>query len=85
MDSSEANQLRDTFGKIVACIQQGNAAEAEALAQQILQDHPNEPNILRVLGVALMRQGKFEESRKSRDHMFERNPHWQKCRSVPLV
>ena len=37
MDSSETNQLRDTFGKIVGCIQQGKLAEAEALAQQILR------------------------------------------------
>jgi len=65
MDSSETSQLRDTFGKIVGCIQQGKLAEAEALAKQILRDHPNEPNILRVLGVALMRQGKFEEAAKN--------------------
>jgi len=64
MDSSEANQLRDTFGKIVGCLQQGKHVEAEAVAQQILRDHPNEPNTLRVLGVALMRQGKFEEASK---------------------
>ena len=64
MDASEANQLRDTFGKIVGCIQQVKPTEAEALAQQILRDHPNEPNILRVLGVALMRQGKYEEASK---------------------
>ena len=64
MDASEANQLRDTFGKIVGCIQQGKPAEAEALAQQILRDHPNDPNILRVSGIALMRQGKFEEASK---------------------
>ena len=62
MDSSEVNQLHSSFGKIVGCIQQGKPAEAEALAQQILQDHPQDPNILRVLGVALMRQGKFEEA-----------------------
>ena len=64
MDSSEANQLRNSFGRIVACIQQGKPAEAEALAQPILRDHPKDPNILRVLGVALMRQGKFEEASK---------------------
>ncbi len=64
MDSSEANQLRDTFDKIVGCIQQGKTAEAEALAQQTLRDHPNDPDILRVSGVALMRQGKFEEASK---------------------
>jgi len=64
MDSSEANQLRDSFGKIVDRIQQGKPAEAEALAQQILRDHPNDPNILRVSGIALMRQGKFEEASK---------------------
>ncbi len=59
MGSSEANQLRDTFGQIVGCIQQGKPAEVEALAQQILRDHPNEQNISRVLGAALMRRGKF--------------------------
>ncbi len=64
MDSSETNQLRDTFGKIVGCIQQGKPVEAEALAQQVLRDHPNDPNILRVSGVALMRQCKFEEASK---------------------
>ncbi|MDX1405696.1 MAG: sulfotransferase [Woeseiaceae bacterium] len=62
MNSPEAIQLRDTFGKIVGCIQQGKPAEAEALAKQILQEHPDDPNILRVLGVALMRQGKFEDA-----------------------
>jgi len=62
MGASEANQIRNTFGKIVGCIQQGELTEAEALAQQILQDHPKDPNILRVLGVALMRQGKFEDA-----------------------
>jgi tetratricopeptide (TPR) repeat protein len=62
MDSTEANKLRDTFGEIVACIQQGKPAEAEALAQQILRDHPKDPSILRVSGVALMRQGKFEKA-----------------------
>jgi tetratricopeptide (TPR) repeat protein len=62
MDSSEANRLRDTFGKIVGCIQQGKPADAELLAQQILRDHPNDPNILRVSGVALMRQGKFKKA-----------------------
>ncbi len=64
MDSANTNQLRDTFGKIVGYIQQGKLADAEALAQQILRDHPNEPNILRVLGVALMRQGRYEEASK---------------------
>ena len=64
MGSSGANQIRDSFGKIVGCIQQGKPAEAEALAQQVLRDHPNDPNILRVLGVALMRQGKFEDALK---------------------
>lgn len=64
MDSSEANRLRDTFDKIVGCIQQGKPVEAEALAQRILGDHPNDPNLLLVLGVALMRQGKFEEALK---------------------
>ena len=64
MNTSAANQLRDTFGKIVRCIQQGQYAEAEDLAQQILRNHPRDPNILRVSGVALMRQGKFEEASK---------------------
>jgi len=64
MDSSETNQLRDTFGKIVGRIQEGKPAEAEDLAQQVLQDHPNEPNILRLLGAALLRQGKYEEASK---------------------
>ncbi len=64
MDAAEVNQLRDTFGKIVGCIQQGKPAEAEALALHIFQDHPNDPNILRVSGVALMRQGKYEEASK---------------------
>jgi len=62
MDSTVANQLRDTFDRIVDCIQSGKPAEAEALALQILADHPDDPNILRVLGVALMRQGKFDEA-----------------------
>ncbi len=79
MDSSEANRLRDTFGKIVGRIQQGNPAEAEALAQQVLRDHPNEPNILRVLGVALMRQGKFEEASKHLSTSVKMPP------SLPMV
>ena len=34
------------------------------MAQQILRDHPNDPNILRVSGVALMRQSKLDEAAK---------------------
>ena len=45
-------------------IQQGKSAAAENLAQQVLQNHPNEPNILRLLGAALLRQGKYEEASK---------------------
>jgi len=64
MNASEENQIRDTFARIIDCIQQGNHAKAESLAQQVLQDHPDEPNILRVLGASLMRQGRFEEASK---------------------
>ena len=41
MDSSQANQLRDTFGKIVGCIQQGNAAEAETRYRKAMKLQPN--------------------------------------------
>lgn len=62
MDPAEANRIRDTFEQIVSCLQQGKPAEAESLAQSILRDHPNEPNILRVSGIALMRQSRFQEA-----------------------
>jgi len=64
MYSSDAIRIRDTHGKIVGCIQQGNLVEAEALARQILRAHPRDANILLVLGVALMRQNKFKEALK---------------------
>ncbi|MCP4936520.1 MAG: tetratricopeptide repeat protein [bacterium] len=32
------------------------------MAQQTLRDGPNDPNIMRVLGVALMRQGKYQDA-----------------------
>ena len=64
MDSSEANQLRKAFGKIVACIRHGKLTEAEALSRQLLRNYPDDPNILRVLGVTLMRQDRFEEASK---------------------
>lgn len=62
MNASEADRIRDTFDRIVDGLQQGRHAQAESLAQQILRDHPDEPNILRVSGIALMRQGKYQEA-----------------------
>ncbi|MBT8078868.1 MAG: sulfotransferase [Gammaproteobacteria bacterium] len=64
MNTSEADRIRDTFDKIVGCLQQGQAARAESLAGEALQDHPQEPNILRLSGIALIRQGKFQEAAK---------------------
>ncbi|MFP6809129.1 MAG: sulfotransferase [Pseudomonadales bacterium] len=64
MYTSEANRLRDTHDKIVGCIQRGKLKEAEAMARQILRTHPRDANMLLVLGVALMRQNKFEEALK---------------------
>jgi len=62
MNASKADRIPDTFARIVDCLQQGNSAEAEALAQQTLRDGSNDPNIMRVLGVALMRQGKYQDA-----------------------
>lgn len=62
MDTATETKLRDVLGRIVVCIQQGNSAGAEALAQGTLQDYPNEPNLLRILGIALLQQRKFDEA-----------------------
>ena len=62
MDATEAQDVKRVFGDIVRYIQQGQPTVAEALARETLRRHPNEPNVLRVLGVALMRQGKVAEA-----------------------
>lgn len=56
------------------CIQQGNPSEAEALAREVLMDHPDDPNILRVSGVALMRQGRLQEAAKHLSHSVDLAP-----------
>ena len=65
MSPDELAKLRAVFGRIVAMIQEGRPAEAEVVAQQILSNNPNEPNILRLLGVAQLRQGKLQEAEKT--------------------
>ncbi len=62
MDTAAEGQLRKVLEGIMGCIRQGNPARAEALAQEALQDQPNEPNILRALGIALLKQRKFDEA-----------------------
>jgi tetratricopeptide (TPR) repeat protein len=62
MVSSLENYLQDKFGRILECVQQGNPSEAESIAREVLKEYPNDPNILRLSGVALMRQGKYEEA-----------------------
>lgn len=64
MQASEAQAVKRQFEQMVQAIQQGRPGQAEALARQTLKTFPNEPNILRVLGVALMRQGKVAEAEK---------------------
>ena len=82
MDSSEANQLRKAFGKIVACIRHGKLTEAEALSRQLLRNYPDDPNILRVLGVTLMRQDRFEEASKQLSTAVEVAPEMQKALNI---
>ena len=60
---AELAKLRAVFERVVSMIQQGRPDEAELIAKEILNNNPNEPNLLRVLGVALMRQGKLEEAK----------------------
>jgi tetratricopeptide (TPR) repeat protein len=74
MNSSDTIRVRDTHGKIVSCIQQGDLVEAEALARQVLRTHPRDPNILLVLGVTLMRQNEFEEALKHLSKSIENAP-----------
>lgn len=62
MDPVTENQLRSSFTDILQRIQQGDLAEAEKMARKVLIEHPNDPNILRLSGVALMRQGKYHKA-----------------------
>lgn len=64
MQASEAQAVKQQFEQMVQAIQQGRPGQAEALARQTLKKFPNEPNVLRVLGVALMRQGKVADAEK---------------------
>ena len=75
MSSSELAQLRSVFERIVVMIQEGRPAEAEIIARQVLMNNPNEPNLLRLLGVSLLRQGKLEDAEKTLSLCVRLTPH----------
>ncbi|MGI9221678.1 MAG: sulfotransferase [Woeseiaceae bacterium] len=62
MDRMIENKLRDSFGQIVERLQHGEFATAESMARKVLSEYPSDPNILRLSGIALMRQGKYQEA-----------------------
>jgi len=62
MVSAVEDYLQDKLGRILDYIQQGKPSEAESLAREVLKEYPNDPDILRISSVALMRQGKYEEA-----------------------
>ncbi|TNE59068.1 MAG: sulfotransferase family protein [Alphaproteobacteria bacterium] len=65
MDEATKNEIRAAFDNIVRLIQAGQTANAAEAAKMTLRRFPNEPNILRVLGVAQMRLGQGEEAEKN--------------------
>jgi len=74
MDPSQAIEIDHTVAEIVSCLRAGKVDDAESLARAALKDHPGDPVLLRVAGIALMRQGAFREAARRLATSVERAP-----------
>ena len=79
LENVKADELRDSFGSILQRIQRGEFSEAETMAGTVLVENPNDPNILRLSGIALMRQSKYEQA-AARSRQLSRRT-WLKARN----
>lgn len=66
---SPAGNPKQQFQAAVALLEAQQYAQAQAAAATALQTWPNDPNFLRVLGVALTRQHHFAEAEKHLTHV----------------
>lgn len=70
----DALQARRVFQEAVTFLQNGAFARAEASARKMLEHMPNDPNMLRVLGVALYKQGQPKEAEQRLTHVVRLVP-----------
>ncbi len=55
-------QLKQAFEQAVQALDENVPGRAEIILRNTLADFPSEPNLTRLLGVALMQQGRFKEA-----------------------
>lgn len=72
----DPNAARKVFENAVAMLQGGDFGNAERTARQALKNTPNDPNMLRVLGVALSKQGKLSEAEQHLTHVIRLVPNF---------
>ncbi|MEO1042024.1 MAG: sulfotransferase [Pseudomonadota bacterium] len=65
---------RRDFEMAVRMIQANAADKAEAFLRGSLKEHPNDPNLLRMLGVSLTRLGRLEEAERAFVHVTRLMP-----------
>lgn len=65
---------RQVFQNAVAMLQGSDFANAEQAARKALKKAPNDPNMLRVLGVALSKQRKLDEAERHLTHVVRLVP-----------
>ncbi|MEZ5892247.1 MAG: tetratricopeptide repeat protein [Parvularculaceae bacterium] len=66
--------LRELFEQSVDLLNRNEAGAAERLLRQGLGDFPNEPNLSRMLGVALMQQGRYQDAETELVHVVRMIP-----------
>ncbi len=54
--------VKRAFEQAGGLLQKNRLVEAESVLFAALEDHPNEPNLLRLLGLSLLKQGRSEEA-----------------------
>jgi len=62
-------ELRQAFNKAVQALNDRKPGQAEVILLKTLEKVPNEPNLSRMLGVALMQQGRFKEAEERLQHV----------------
>lgn len=66
--------FNETYGRALVALQRGDARGAESLLRTIQERHPGEVNSLRVLGVALLAQGRVPEATDALEVACRRAP-----------
>ena len=66
--------IKHTFKQAGSLLQQNKFIEAETVLVAALKSCPNDPNLLRLLGLSLLKQGRAEEAEKRLTHVTRLAP-----------